>query len=652
MFKKVLIANRGEIACRVIQTLRNMGISSIAVYSAADENACHVKMADEACYIGEAESRLSYLNIPRIIEAAKQCQADAIHPGYGFLSENPAFVEACENAGITFIGPTLPAIKAMASKKLAKQLLEGRNVPLTPGYHGDNQEEAFLLEQAKGIGFPVLLKAASGGGRKGMRIVEQAEKFDSALLSAKREALASFADDTMIIEKYIRNPRHIEIQIMADSLGNVVHLFERDCSIQRRHQKIIEEAPAPGLSAPLREQLAQAAIEVAKAIDYLGAGTVEFLTGDDGQFYFMEMNTRLQVEHPVTEMITGFDLVEWQLLIASGAALPCRQEDIQAKGHAVECRIYAEDPSQNFMPSIGRIDYLHLPLGQGIRIDSGIAEGSVISKYYDPMIAKLICHGKSRQEALARMNQALNNFAIHGLSSNIPFLKAICENPRFIAASLSTGFLNEEQLELSQFPVEKGLLFCTAMRYAKLLENATDKIIQNCFGWHTHLSRKWHWPYQLKQQPLATAVEAVNSDEFILHWNGQQQKCRFKVNKDRVELWLDEQYMKALVIQRNQQISVYCEGQQLNFELMSWQNSDQKTSQQKGQLTSPMPATVVAVLKKAGDKVKAGEQLIVLEAMKMEHSINAPSDGLLSELFYSVGSQVNEGDELLRLEEL
>ncbi len=652
MFKKVLIANRGEIACRVIQTLRNMGISSIAVYSAADENACHVKMADEACYIGEAESRLSYLNIPRIIEAAKQCQADAIHPGYGFLSENPAFVEACENAGITFIGPTLPAIKAMASKKLAKQLLEGRNVPLTPGYHGDNQEEAFLLEQAKGIGFPVLLKAASGGGGKGMRIVEQAEKFDSALLSAKREALASFADDTMIIEKYIRNPRHIEIQIMADSLGNVVHLFERDCSIQRRHQKIIEEAPAPGLSAPLREQLAQAAIEVAKAIDYLGAGTVEFLTGDDGQFYFMEMNTRLQVEHPVTEMITGFDLVEWQLLIASGAALPCRQEDIQAKGHAVECRIYAEDPSQNFMPSIGRIDYLHLPLGQGIRIDSGIAEGSVISKYYDPMIAKLICHGKSRQEALARMNQALNNFAIHGLSSNIPFLKAICENPRFIAASLSTGFLNEEQLELSQFPVEKGLLFCTAMRYAKLLENATDKIIQNCFGWHTHLSRKWHWPYQLKQQPLATAVEAVNSDEFILHWNGQQQKCRFKVNKDRVELWLDEQYMKALVIQRNQQISVYCEGQQLNFELMSWQNSDQKTSQQKGQLTSPMPATVVAVLKKAGDKVKAGEQLIVLEAMKMEHSINAPSDGLLSELFYSVGSQVNEGDELLRLEEL
>lgn len=449
MFNRILIANRGEIACRVIRTAKKMGIETIAVYSLADENSRFVQLADQAYCVGDASAKNSYLNIDAIIEAAKASGAEAIHPGYGFLSENPQFARACEQAGIVFIGPSVPAMEAMASKQVAKQLLEKTSVPLTPGYHGREQSDTHLLSEACRIGFPVLLKAASGGGGKGMRAVHQENDFLQALAGARREAMASFADDTMIIEKLVLNPRHVEVQVMADNHGGVVHLFERDCSIQRRHQKIIEEAPAPRLNDALRQRLAAAACEVARSIDYRGAGTVEFLVDGDHDFYFMEMNTRLQVEHPVTEMITGFDLVEWQIKIAANAPLPATQDAIRQHGHAMECRIYAEDPHQGFIPSIGQIHFLKEPHGDNIRIDSGVICGSSITMYYDPMIAKLITWGNTRDEAIQHMQRALGHYAIGGVKTNIPFLQEIVGNDAFIAANLSTDFLQKQAINLA-----------------------------------------------------------------------------------------------------------------------------------------------------------------------------------------------------------
>ncbi|SPX62117.1 acyl CoA carboxylase subunit alpha [Legionella feeleii] len=429
MFNKILIANRGEIACRVIKTARQMGIHTVAIYSTADKDSQHVSQADSAFCVGDATAKNSYLNIEAIIAAAKTSGAQAIHPGYGFLSENPLFAQACADAGIVFVGPSIAAMEAMASKQVAKQLLEKTGVPLTPGYHGSDQSDERLLQEARQIGFPVLLKAASGGGGKGMRAVYKEAEFSQALAGARREAMASFRDDTMLIEKLISNPRHVEVQIMADNYDQIVHLFERDCSIQRRHQKIIEEAPAPNLTATMRQGLAEAACEVARSIAYRGAGTVEFLVDGDNHFYFMEMNTRLQVEHPVTEMITGFDLVAWQLKIAANEPLPCPQETIAAHGHALECRIYAEDPQQGFLPSIGQLRFLHEPTGPGIRIDSGVSLHSHITMHYDPMIAKLITWGETREQALQRMRYALANYAVGGVKLTLLFYKLFVDIP-------------------------------------------------------------------------------------------------------------------------------------------------------------------------------------------------------------------------------
>lgn len=652
MFNKILIANRGEIACRIIRTAKQLGIHSVAIYSTADKNSQHVYQADNAYWVGDAPAKSSYLNIEAIIAAAKSSGAEAIHPGYGFLSENPHFAKACTEAGIVFIGPSAAAMEAMGSKQLAKQMLEKTSVPLTPGYHGSEQSDERLLKEALQIGFPVLLKAACGGGGKGMRAVYDETEFSQALASARRESMASFADDTMLIEKLISNPRHVEVQIMADNHGQIVHIFERDCSIQRRHQKIIEEAPAPNLSESLRQNLAKAACEVARSIDYRGAGTVEFLVDGNEHFYFMEMNTRLQVEHPVTEMITGFDLVAWQLKIAANEPIPVAQTNILAQGHAIECRIYAEDPNQGFIPSIGKINFLKEPIGTGIRIDSGITAQSDISKFYDPMIAKLIAWGETREQALHRLKQALKHFAIGGVKSNIPFLLAICEHPRFSNAELSTDFLSQETIQFPKPDENLALLMAASHDYLALSKNLSDPLFQQSFAWQMHLSSHWHWRYLMGEQQLEVKITPVDLNTFKLQQN-EEEECSITAGLDGEHLYLNDgqQTHQMLFVNQPQSICLYTEQGPLLLERFNWQNYGAQTSAKKGQLTAPMPATVVAILKNKGDTVKEGESLIVLEAMKMEHTIHAPKDGVLAELYYEVGSQVNEGAELLALKD-
>lgn len=647
MFTKILIANRGEIACRVIRTARAMGIETVAVYSTIDANSLHVRMADSAYCIGEPPAKDSYLNIPAIITAARETGAQAIHPGYGFLSENPLFAQACADEGIVFIGPSINAINAMASKKVAKQLLETSNVPLTPGYHGDNQDDDHLLAQAVRIGFPVLLKAAAGGGGKGMRAVQNRDEFKQALAGARRESMASFADDNMIIEKLVQNPRHVEVQVMADNHGNVVHIFERDCSIQRRHQKIIEEAPAPDLSQSLRQALAEAACEVARSIEYRGAGTVEFLVDGEQHFYFMEMNTRLQVEHPVTEMITGLDLVEWQIKIAANQVLPCSQNEIIEHGHAIECRIYAEDPGQGFIPSIGQLHFLREPSGEGIRIDTGVTVNSIISQYYDPMIAKLIVWGENRQEALRRMQQALRHYAVGGVKSNISFLQSICNHPRFIDARLSTDFLSDETITLPTGNKQHALLMAIAFDYLTL-KKQEDSLLCACFGWQMHLDSHWYWRYWLDESLYECKITPVDKEKILIQWDDfnvciqalMQERLIIDTGLERFSAWTESQ---------DELFTVYFPDSVTHIKRFRWQQNQQAASQ--NQLTAPMPATVVALLKNTGDSVKKGDALLVLEAMKMEHTIHAPKDGILKEFFYQVGAQVNEGAELLMLED-
>lgn len=649
MFNKILIANRGEIACRIIRTAKSMGITTVAIYSTADKESQHVRQADEAYWVGDSPALASYLNIHAIIDIAKKAKAEAIHPGYGFLSENPQFAAACEKEDIVFIGPTIKALEAMASKQLAKQLLEGSAVPLTPGYHGGDQSDERLKEEANRIGFPILLKAAAGGGGKGMRAVHELAEFDSALAGARREAKASFADDTMIIEKLVLNPRHVEVQIMADQHGEVVHLFERDCSIQRRHQKIIEEAPAPGLDTELKQGLAEAACEVARSIQYRGAGTVEFLVAGDNQFYFMEMNTRLQVEHPVTEMITGLDLVAWQIKIAANLPLPLKQENIQATGHAIECRVYAEDPAQNFIPSIGKINFLKEPCGEGVRIDTGVSTGSTISQYYDPMIAKLIVWGETRLEAIQRLQQALKSYAVGGLKTNIGFLQAICNHPRFIKGDLGTDFLSRETIEIEKSDEQECLLFSAAYDYLRLVNQEQDPLFRENFAWQLNLEGFWFFRYTLGEELKEVKIIAVNGQEFIAHIQDKTWNLSASYQNQRLTINDGQQRRSAWVVDRDGQIEIYNTTANVQIERFSWQTSHADTANQGGRLTAPMPATVVAILKNEGDVVKKGEQLLILEAMKMEHSIRAPRDGVITELYYSIGSQVNEGEELLKL---
>lgn len=648
MFNTILIANRGEIACRIIKTARKMGIESVAIYSTADQDSLHVALADRAFCVGEPEARASYLNIDAIIKAAITSQAEAIHPGYGFLSENPEFARACERAGIVFIGPSVLAMEAMASKQLAKQLLEKSNIPLTPGYHGKDQSDQTLLAEAKRLGFPILLKAANGGGGKGMRAVHDEADFAEALAAARRESTASFADDTMLIEKLILNPRHVEIQIMADNHGHVIHLFERDCSIQRRHQKIIEEAPAPNLSEPLRNALAKAAIAVAKTIDYRGAGTVEFLVDKDLNHYFMEMNTRLQVEHPVTELITGLDLVEWQLRIAANEVLPSTQEQIHAHGHAIECRIYAEDPHHEFMPSTGQLHFLQEPSGDGIRVDSGVDSHSAISMHYDPMMAKLIAWGEDRPEALKRLEQALKHYHIGGVKTNIPFLQAILNQPHFINAEFSTHFLSEHLLEMPLLDTRTAILLAASADYLTLQNSCDDPLYLDTFAWEMHLKRHWTSSFLLNGEHQDIVMIPINADSLSVKWHDETTTLRIALAGNQLSIDDGLQRHHAWIERHHTQVILYTAFGPITVEPIQWQQSDSSTGMGH-KLTSPMPATVVAILKNIGDTIKTGERIMVLEAMKMEHTIHAPNDGKLVELFYAIGAQVTEGAELGRI---
>lgn len=670
MFAKILIANRGEIACRIIKTARRMGVRTVAVYSSADMQAKHVRMADEAVRIDEATPLASYLAIDKIIAAAKISGAEAIHPGYGFLSENAAFADACLAAGLIFIGPTAAAIRAMGSKSAAKQLMEKASVPLTPGYHGDQQTPDFLHQQAHTIGYPVLIKAAAGGGGKGMRVVENAADFLDALASCQREAKASFGDAHVLLEKYLQPARHIEVQIFGDSHGNYVYLYERDCSVQRRHQKVLEEAPAPGLSPECRAAMGKAAIDAAKAVGYVGAGTVEFIVpgaSSDEAFYFMEMNTRLQVEHPVTEMITGLDLVEWQLKVGAGETLPLAQEQIIIRGHALEARIYAEDPDKGFLPSIGRVlHFSHPEESSFVRMDAGIEAGDEITPYYDPMIAKLIVWDDSdsepRAHACVRMQQALAEVEIVGVANNVDFLSRLVTCPAFAAANLDTGLIEREKIFL--FPpyseplpevwLSAALAELLCMQQLALKQASTS---QDPFSpWHQRSGWRvtGNAPQTLKLtygdvEKIVSATVCFNG--FLLELDGVQIKASGTLNDVGVlHVNLGGRRYTVTVIPAADKRHVFMHGTSQVLTLIDPLSHVGNQVVAEGGVMSPMPGKIIALLASPGKPVVKGAPLLILEAMKMEHTIAAPSAGVVLDFHFAAGDTVAEGIVLLAFE--
>jgi len=657
MFSKILIANRGEIACRIIQTAHRMGIRCVAVYSDADANARHVAMADEAFHIGPAPSSESYLRSEKIIEIARQSGAQAIHPGYGFLSENTEFAEACEANGIAFIGPPSSAIAAMGSKSAAKAIMEKAGVPLVPGYHGKDQSPDLLRAEAEKCGFPLLLKAVAGGGGKGMRVVESMSEFDDALAAAQREARNAFGNPDMLIERYLTQPRHVEIQVFCDQDGNGIYLAERDCSVQRRHQKVLEEAPAPGLSEETRKAMGEAAVRAAQAINYVGAGTVEFLYDVDGSFFFMEMNTRLQVEHPVTEMVTGQDLVEWQLKVAWGEPLPLSQDQVKTRGHAVEARIYAEDPDQDFLPATGTLRYLSTPDESAhVRVDTGVTEGDEISIHYDPMIAKLIVWDETREQAVNRMVQALEQYRIAGLKTNIRFLHAAVDCQPFREAELTTNFIASHEDLLfpkSRLDLDKALVLAAGF----VLEQRKSVEPVTADPW-SPFSRKNSWRMNSEYaQPLKLQVGDDIHELKIL-----ERDDRYQVfvgdSVYHLNAKLDDDYLQAVInghrlsIHGNlhdDQLVLFYEGDTFKCTVYRETYGFEEMAGE-GSLEAPMNGAIVAVQAKVGDKVTAGQTLVIMEAMKMEHAIKAPADGVVSEIFFAEGDQVSEGAELIAIE--
>ncbi|WBM42447.1 acetyl/propionyl/methylcrotonyl-CoA carboxylase subunit alpha [Comamonas aquatica] len=666
MFTKILIANRGEIACRVAATARRLGIQTVAVYSDADAQAKHVAACDEAVHIGGSAPKDSYLRWERILQAAQATGAQAIHPGYGFLSENEDFAQACQAAGLVFIGPPASAIRAMGLKAESKQLMEKAGVPLVPGYHGADQDPALLQREADRIGYPVLIKASAGGGGKGMRLVERREDFAAALASCQREAINSFGNDAVLVEKYVLRPRHIEIQVFGDTQGNCVYLFERDCSVQRRHQKVLEEAPAPGMTEALRAKMGAAAVAAAQAVGYVGAGTVEFIVEQPGgydapdamQFYFMEMNTRLQVEHPVTEAITGEDLVEWQLRVAAGQPLPKQQSELKIIGHAIEARICAENPDNGFLPATGTLQVYRKPscssfaIGD-VRVDDGVREGDAISPFYDSMIAKLIVRGDTRAQALARLDAALAQTQIVGLATNVQFLRHVVRSTAFASAQLDTALIEREKAALfDQQPVPTALAVAAAVAQLLQAEQAlqTADPFSRRDGWHSH--GRPRRPLQLLQggTPVAASLTTGHDGQLQLQVGDTTGRMDWQPQGDGLLVQFAGLRSTAQVHVQGEVRHIFTPQGAAVLELPDPLAHAGEHGAEGGRLTAPMPGKLVSFAVQAGDAVTKGQPLAVMEAMKMEHTIAAPADGVVQELLYAPGDQVSEGAELIRIE--
>ncbi len=664
MFNKILIANRGEIACRINRTAHAMGVRTVAVYSDADRRALHVQACDEAVHIGGSAPSESYLLADTIIAAALNTGAQAIHPGFGFLSENADFAEACANNNLVFIGPKPEAIRSMGSKSAARQIMQAAGVPVLPGYDGDAQSESKLLEQARLVGFPLLIKAVLGGGGKGLRTVEQEADFLLALESVKRESMGAFGDDTVLLERYLPSARHIEIQIFSDTHGNTVHLFERDCSLQRRHQKVIEEAPAPGLDTQLRADMSKAAILCAEATDYVGAGTVEFLLAPDNAFYFMEMNARLQVEHPVTEMIIRQDLVAWQFKIAAGEVLPADQASLTIHGHAIEARIYAENPEFNFLPSTGKLDFLRAPeTSRNIRVDTGIKQGDRISAYYDPMIAKLICQGDNREQALARLASALRQYLLIGPKSNITFLSNLCEHPAVVSGGANTRFIDThlDELIFSSLLLRPHALVSAAVftveRQAQQTQVRQRNTTDPWSPWAT--SDGWRVadtdPQKFSLQHGDDEIELTISKRQNL-WEidalGEHYQVELLSSEPtELNLIINGSISRSIVIQSENEIRLLQNNTLFNFKLVEPGRILNTMELQKDSVLSPMPGKIIACFIRENQTVNKGDPLMIIEAMKMEHSIQAPHDGEIENVFFAVDDQVEEGEILLAFKE-
>ncbi len=667
MFTKILIANRGEIACRVAATAKRLGIQTVAVYADADAEAMHVKACDEAVHIGGSAPAQSYLQWQRILDAARATGAQAVHPGYGFLSENDAFATACAEAGLVFIGPKPASIRAMGLKAESKRLMANAGVPLVPGYHGENQDSAFLQEQADVIGYPVLIKASAGGGGKGMRVVSQAGDFAAALSSCQREAINSFANDAVLIEKYVQRPRHIEIQIFGDNHGNCVSLFERDCSVQRRHQKVLEEAPAPGMTAAMRLAMGEAAVAAAKAVQYVGAGTVEFIVeqADDGamSFYFMEMNTRLQVEHPVTEAVTGLDLVAWQLRVAAGEPLPKSQDQLQLNGHAIEARICAENPNQDFLPATGPLWHFSGPEAShfcftagGVRLDTGVTQGDVVSPFYDSMLAKLIVWGADRDEALAKLDKALSEMQVVGVANNVAFLRDVVQSASFSQGDLDTDLIARERDNLFKTQtLSEDLAVAGVM--GMVLRQEVDAMGSNPWqavdGWQVVGAPPR--PFQL-QGALGDEVRALN---VVLYSAPQRLRIadtdhafEWRAHPRGVSVCLNGVWTDLSVVASAGQYHVFSRAGHAVLQWVDPLAGSEQAADALGGLNTPMPGKLIRMDVAVGDTVAKGQVLAVMEAMKMEHSIASPRDGVVSEVFYAVGDQVAEGQALLTLQDV
>ena len=666
MFKKILIANRGEIACRVAATAKRLGVKTVAVYSDADAQAKHVAVCDEAVHIGGSAPKDSYLRWERIIDAAKATGAQAIHPGYGFLSENEDFAQACADADLVFIGPPASAINAMGLKAESKRLMEQAQVPLVPGYHGADQDPALLQREADRIGYPVLIKASAGGGGKGMRAVDKSEDFAAALESCKREAINSFGDDAVLVEKYVQRPRHIEIQVFGDTHGNCVYLFERDCSVQRRHQKVLEEAPAPGMTEALRRQMGEAAVAAAQAVGYVGAGTVEFIVEQPGgyehpeqmKFYFMEMNTRLQVEHPVTEAITGEDLVEWQLRVAAGQPLPKRQDELKIIGHAIEARICAENPDNQFLPATGTLAIYRKPAHSAfarsdIRFDDGVREGDAISPFYDSMIAKLIVHGDDRAQALARLDAALAQTHIVGLATNVQFLRYVLASDAFAQAKLDTALIEREREVLfNQDKLGLELAVAAAVAQTVLSEQAQQSAdpFSRTDGFHSHGAASRRIDLQYQGEPVVATLRYARDGLQLQVGTGDFQPLAATLNDDgSMDLRFGSLRERVFDYALGETEYLFTRRGATQITELDVLAHAGQSGNEGGRLTAPMPGKVVSFAVKAGDKVTKGQPLAVMEAMKMEHTVAAPADGEVVELLFAPGDQVTEGDELLSL---